>query len=39
MTPGDVLIAFPEDAHMVKIQWEGACPVEKAVVKGFALKS
>ncbi len=31
--PGKVLIAFPEDAHMVKIQWGESCPVEKAVVK------
>ena len=33
MEPGKVLIAFPEDAHMVKIQWGESCPVEKAVVK------
>lgn len=33
MEPGRVLIAFPEDAHMVKIQWGETCLVEKAVVK------
>lgn len=33
MEPGKVLIAFPEDAHMVKIQWGEKCLVEKAVVK------
>lgn len=33
MKPGDVLIAFPEDAHMVKIQCADICQVEKAVVK------
>lgn len=33
MEPGKVLIAFPEDAHMVKIQWGESCLVEKAVVK------
>lgn len=33
MAPGDVLIAFPEDAHMVKVELDGSCQVEKAVVK------
>lgn len=33
MAPGDVLIAFPEDAHMVKVELDGSCLVEKAVVK------
>lgn len=33
MKPGRVLIAFPEDAHMVKVQWGESCLVEKAVMK------
>ena len=33
MEPGKVLIVFPEDAHMVKIENGGAVKVEKAVVK------
>ncbi len=33
MEPGKVLIVFPEDAHMVKIQAEKPVNVEKAVVK------
>lgn len=33
MKPGSVLIAFPEDAHMVKIMDQCAGHVEKAVVK------
>jgi biofilm protein TabA len=33
MEPGDVLIAFPHDAHMVKLESSGSCTVEKAVVK------
>ncbi len=33
MEPGDVLIAFPMDAHMVKVESSGSCTVEKAVVK------
>ena len=33
MEPGKVLIVFPEDAHMVKIQNNGPVTVEKAVVK------
>lgn len=33
MTPQKVLIAFPGEAHMVKMQWCGSVKVEKAVVK------
>lgn len=33
MEPGKVLIVFPEDAHMVKIENNGPVNVEKAVVK------
>ena len=33
MKPGKVLIVFPEDAHMVKIQSGGCVTVEKVVVK------
>lgn len=33
MIPGKVLIVFPEDAHMVKIQKETAAEVKKAVMK------
>ncbi len=33
MEPGDVLIAFPEDAHQVKVEADGSCEVKKAVVK------
>lgn len=33
MAPGKVLIAFPEDAHRVKVQKNDPCHVEKAVVK------
>ena len=33
MKPGDVLVAFPHDAHMVKVELLGTCTVEKAVVK------
>ena len=33
MTPGKVLIVFPEDAHKVKISVDGPERVEKAVVK------
>lgn len=33
MEPGDVLIVFPQDAHMVKVEASGSCTVEKAVVK------
>ena len=33
MEPGDVLIAFPEDAHQVKVESGGSCQVQKAVVK------
>lgn len=33
MSTAEVLIAFPEDAHLVKIQLDGKSAVEKAVVK------
>ena len=33
MTPGDVLITFPEDAHSPKRQDGGSCRVEKAAIK------
>ena len=33
MEADDVLIAFPEDAHMVKVELGGAMPVSRAVVK------
>lgn len=33
MSPNEVLIAFPEDAHMVKLQLDEKTAVEKAVVK------
>lgn len=33
MEPGKVLIVFPEDAHLVKIENGGPVKVEKAVVK------
>ena len=33
MEPGDVLIAFPEDAHQVKVESGGSCQVQKAVVE------
>lgn len=33
MQEGDVLIVFPEDAHMVKVQLGDAMPVSRAVVK------
>lgn len=33
MTPEDVLIVYPEDAHMVKVQDGGSAPVEKACYK------
>ena len=33
MEPGKVLIVFPEDAHLVKIENGGPVHVEKAVVK------
>ena len=33
MRPGDILIVFPEDVHMVKVQLNGPCPVKKAVFK------
>lgn len=33
MEADDVLIVFPEDAHMVKVELGGAMPVSRAVVK------
>ena len=33
MRPGDILIVYPEDVHMVKVQRNGPCPVKKAVFK------
>lgn len=33
MTPEDILIVFPEDIHMVKVQSGDSCPVEKACFK------
>ena len=36
MAPGTLLIVFPEDVHMVKVQRQGPVQVEKAVVKVLA---
>lgn len=33
MAQGDVLVVFPEDIHMVKVQLDKAEPVSRAVVK------
>ncbi len=33
MREGDILIVFPEDVHMVKVQLQGASEVKKAVFK------
>ena len=33
MRPGDILIVYPEDVHMVKVQRSGPCLVKKAVFK------
>lgn len=33
MRPGDILVVFPEDVHMVKVQLNGPALVEKAVFK------
>ena len=33
MHPGDVLVVFPEDVHMVKVQLNGEVHVQKAVFK------
>lgn len=33
MTPEDILIVFPEDAHMVKVAMDESVPVEKACFK------
>ena len=33
MHPGDLLVVYPEDVHMVKVQLNDQCHVEKAVFK------
>lgn len=33
LRPGDALVVFPEDAHMVKVQLNGPSQVKKAVFK------
>lgn len=33
MHPGDILVVYPEDVHMVKVQLNGEAHVEKAVFK------
>ena len=33
LRPGDVLVVFPEDVHMVKVQLNGEAHVQKAVFK------
>lgn len=33
MRPGDILVVYPEDVHMVKVQLNGQSHVEKAVFK------
>ena len=33
MRPGDLLVVYPEDVHMVKVQLNGQSHVEKAVFK------
>lgn len=33
MRPGNLLVVFPEDVHMVKVQLQGQTHVEKAVFK------
>jgi len=33
MRPGSLLIVFPEDAHLVKVQLNGCSAVKKAVFK------
>ena len=33
MRPGDILVVYPEDVHMVKVQLKGESHVEKAVFK------
>lgn len=36
MRPGDILVVFPEDVHMVKVQRSAPCKVKKAVFKVLA---
>ena len=36
MRPGDILVVFPEDVHMVKVQLNGPSEVKKAVFKVIA---
>lgn len=36
MRPGDILVVFPEDVHMVKVQRSAPCQVKKAVFKVLA---
>ena len=36
MRPGDILVVFPEDIHMVKVQLDGPSEVKKAVFKVLA---
>lgn len=36
MRPGDILVVFPEDVHMVKVQLSGPSQVKKAVFKVMA---
>lgn len=36
MRPGDILVVFPEDVHMVKVQLNGPSQVKKAVFKVMA---
>ena len=36
MRPGDILVVFPEDVHMVKVQLNGPSEVKKAVFKVLA---
>lgn len=33
LEPGDAIVAFPHDAHMVKLESSGICAVDKVVVK------
>ena len=33
LSPGDFLVVFPADAHKIKMQVDGPCPVTKAVFK------
>ena len=33
LSPGDFLVVFPADAHKIKMQVNGPCPVTKAVFK------